>query len=99
MRVGRSVFKVPGGKLVKVELAVSGQSIAHVRITGDFFLHPEDTILDIERDLQGVPLDHGAIRSQVERTLEKKGAQFIGATPDALARAVLMAASNDTEQE
>ena len=46
-------YKVPGGKLVKVKLDVSSGKINQVRILGDFFLHPEETILTIEDSLIG----------------------------------------------
>ena len=44
---GSATRKVPGGKLVKAQVEY-GYILEHVKITGDFFLHPEEAINDIE---------------------------------------------------
>jgi len=40
----RGEYKVPGGKLVVAEFAIIEGRLRNVRITGDFFLFPEDAI-------------------------------------------------------
>ncbi|UCH89248.1 MAG: hypothetical protein JSV49_00960 [Thermoplasmata archaeon] len=45
--------KVSGGKLIKVELVISNESISKASITGDFFAYPESFIEDLEVDLKG----------------------------------------------
>ena len=52
---GKAIYKVPGGKLIKVDLGVRDGRIAEIRITGDFFMHPEDAIEELERMLMGTP--------------------------------------------
>jgi lipoate-protein ligase A len=52
--LGRVVFKVPGGKLLKVAVECEGDRIVKVRITGDFFMHPEDALEKLEGRLGGV---------------------------------------------
>ena len=78
--------KIPGGKMVCFSLESDGGKARDVRLTGDFFLHPEDTILRIEESLEGIPLDsdESAIGSRIAGALD--GAQLIGATPEDLAR-------------
>jgi hypothetical protein len=43
-----------GGKLVKVSLRTSGGAIEEIRITGDFFTHPEGAIEALEGGLVGL---------------------------------------------
>lgn len=53
-------YKVPGGKLVVVDLTVADGRLVDVQVSGDFFLDP-DTALDvINRALEGQSADAGA---------------------------------------
>ncbi|MGB9635382.1 MAG: lipoate protein ligase C-terminal domain-containing protein [Candidatus Micrarchaeia archaeon] len=45
--------KISGGKLVRIQAHFNRNIIAFVRITGDFFMHPEDAITRIEKNLTG----------------------------------------------
>ncbi|NYZ74367.1 biotin--protein ligase [Candidatus Micrarchaeota archaeon] len=82
----RAEEKVKGGKLVCIELLAEGSTVASVKITGDFFLHPEDAIDSLERSLMGVDLASG--ESEIAARLKKAlgDSQLIGASPDDLAR-------------
>ncbi|HEY0297500.1 MAG TPA: biotin--protein ligase [Bordetella sp.] len=48
-------YKVPGGKLVVVDLDVESGQLANVRLSGDFFLEPPEALDDINRGLTGLP--------------------------------------------
>jgi lipoate---protein ligase len=48
-------YKVPGGKLVVIDLDVVDGQFAHVSLSGDFFLEPDEALLDINRALTGLP--------------------------------------------
>lgn len=50
-------YKVPGGKLVTVDLATRDGVLAHVRVAGDFFLEPDDALVEIDAALTGLPVD------------------------------------------
>ena len=50
MRAGK---KVPGGKLLRVEFYCNGAVITSAKITGDFFLHPEEGLSHLEDALLG----------------------------------------------
>lgn len=43
--------------LVRVEFDEENGVAEHVKITGDFFIHPEETIHELERELEGHRLD------------------------------------------
>lgn len=55
-------YKVPGGKLVVVDLTVADGRLATVQVSGDFFLHPDDALDAINAALVGMPVDADAPR-------------------------------------
>ncbi|MGY5872681.1 MAG: lipoate protein ligase C-terminal domain-containing protein [Candidatus Thorarchaeota archaeon] len=84
-------YKVPGGKLVKVKLSISSEIIEEVRILGDFFLHPEETILAIEESLIGCQKDELSIEKNIEQILTDSDATLIGATASDFSKTVMLA--------
>ena len=48
-------YKTPGGKLVRVDLAVRDGRLADVMVSGDFFLYPEEVLSAITSSLEGAP--------------------------------------------
>lgn len=49
----RAEYKVPGGKLLVAETKVEGGVLTTVKVMGDFFMHPEEAINDLEEALIG----------------------------------------------
>src|SRR6266571_4065376 len=49
-------YKAPGGKLLRVRLRETGGRIESAKISGDFFLIPEDSLAKLEKMLEDVPL-------------------------------------------
>lgn len=86
---GRAVRKVPGGKMVKAQV-VYGETLAEVTLTGDFFLHPEEALEEVESSLAGKPADAELddIEGTVEEVLDGLGAEFVGVEPSDVAAAV-----------
>lgn len=78
--------KVPNGKLVCFSVKAHDGRVTGVKITGDFFLHPEDTIYKVEEFLTGIPANirENEVASMVREALGD--AQLIGATPEDFAR-------------
>lgn len=87
-----ALYKVPGGKLIRVDVACSDR-IEQVRITGDFFLHPEETLEALEAALTGVPLppDRAALTARLAAILTEQEATLFGATPEDLVAALTAA--------
>jgi len=83
--------KIPGGKLVAVEVWASGGVVSRVKITGDFFLHPEESIALAEASLAGLPIpaDERDVTARLRTALE--GTQLIGASAEDFARIFLRA--------
>lgn len=82
-------YKVPGGKLVVVDLDVEAGRLANVRIAGDFFLEPDDALESINAAVTGLPVeaDVTAIAAAVRAALPA-GAQLLGFTPEAVGTVV-----------
>lgn len=89
---GCATRKIPAGKLVRVDVVFSDR-IEAVKITGDFFLHPEETLDEIIHFLQGqsLPLDPAMLSRELANLLEQNDAQLIGASSQDLAEIVLEA--------
>ncbi|MFX0068561.1 MAG: lipoate protein ligase C-terminal domain-containing protein [Candidatus Hodarchaeota archaeon] len=51
--MGKAELKVPGGKLIRADISVKDGRIGRIVITGDFFLHPEDVLEQLEEKLLG----------------------------------------------
>ncbi len=82
-------YKVPGGKLVKVDFSVNGDALHAVVVSGDFFLYPEETLEDIRMSLEGLPvsIDEAAIADHIRSRIDP-GAELLGTSPEAIAIAV-----------
>lgn len=82
-------YKVPGGKLVVVDLEVENGRIARFRLAGDFFLEPDTALDDINAAVTGLAVesDATAIAAAVRGALPE-GAQLLGFTPEAVGTAV-----------
>lgn len=79
--------KVPGGKLVRIK--VDYDSVVNdVKITGDFFLHPEEGLAEIEGCLRGIDVnaEQDAIAERIRQVVSSRGMTLIGLNEDALAR-------------
>lgn len=83
---GTATRKVVGGKLVRVDITYY-ESFEQVRITGDFFLHPEETIMRMEACLKGVSIrtTPGAIAGRLQKVLDEDKASLIGVSPEDIA--------------
>jgi len=89
---GDAKLKVPGGKLVAVKVTYS-RKIEGIQILGDFFIHPEESLAQIEECLVG--MDSGASSDEIAKRIDslarERGIQMIGITPEAIAQVMRMA--------
>ncbi|MBT2587266.1 biotin/lipoate A/B protein ligase family protein [Arthrobacter sp. ISL-95] len=90
-------YKVPGGKLVVVDLDVVDGRFSRVSLSGDFFLEPDEALEDINRALTGLPENSAAadIAAAVTAGLPRDAALF-GFSAGAVAVAVRRALSKAT---
>lgn len=89
--LGKSVYKVPNGKLLKVTLDFWGDRINSVRLTGDFFIYPEDAIVKIEEGLAGKEIDKQVLAAEIKNVASRLNAEFFGIDPESIAHAILLA--------
>ena len=82
-------YKVPGGKLVVVDLDVIDRRIANFRLAGDFFLEPDSALTLIDEAVNGLSenSDASTISAAVQSALPED-AILLGFSPDAVAVAV-----------
>jgi hypothetical protein len=52
----KAEYKIPGGKLLLCEIDIEDEVIKTIKISGDFFMHPEDAINELEETLLGTPI-------------------------------------------
>ncbi len=88
------VYEVKARKgLIRARVEVSGGRIVDARLTGDFFLYPEDALWGLEERLRGTSVNREAIRRVVEGFLEETGARLVGSTVDDFVEAIYCAAT------
>ena len=82
-------YKVPGGKLVVVDLDVVDNVITDFRLAGDFFLEPDDALEDINAAVNGLAADSDAatIAAAVRAALPPQ-ATLLGFSPESVAVAI-----------
>jgi hypothetical protein len=77
-------YKVAGGKLLRVRLSLSEDAepptIKAITITGDFFMHPENAIEELEQTLTGIVFQESAVQNAVQLFFDS-GVEVIGAGP------------------
>ena len=89
-------YKTPGGKLVAVDFEVDGGHLRDVRVTGDFFLYPEEALAVLTQALDGLPveLSESEIAERV-RSAMPRGAELLGSSPEAIGAAVRRALASE----
>lgn len=91
-------YKVPGGKLVVVDLDVEDGRLAAVRIAGDFFLEPDSALPLMDAALTGMSADaSGKDLAAALRAALPDDAELLGVTPEGIATAVRRAVSGGRE--
>jgi lipoate-protein ligase A len=82
-------YKMPGGKLVVIDLDVRDGRLAHVQLSGDFFLEPDSALRTIDAALEGQPADMDeASRARSIRDALAPDVMMYGISPEAIAVAV-----------
>ena len=92
---GEATEKVPGGKLVRIKVNFMNL-IKDVQITGDFFLHPEECVHEIENSLKNTTIDfqQDEVVNKVNEILKKHNAELIGVHPETIAKTLKTAIEN-----
>jgi lipoate---protein ligase len=86
-----SDYKALGGKLVRVRITENNGTIESVRISGDFFLVPEEQLPKLEKTLIGAPLKERELKLLIDRFFVATRAKGLGVSPDDFVKAILSA--------
>ncbi|MDP9850741.1 lipoate--protein ligase family protein [Corynebacterium lowii] len=97
-------IKVPGGKLVVADITEDGHTITNARISGDFFLEPEEAFPAIHAALEGAPVTASTeeLQGLIDAALTPLSAQLHGfSTADiaTVTRRALLDAKDLTDYE
>ncbi|RXR26375.1 lipoate--protein ligase family protein [Oerskovia turbata] len=93
----RGEYKVPGGKLVAVDVETDEGRLSRVALSGDFFLEPDDALDDINAALTGLP--ETSTVADLTRAIEAvltDDITMVGFSPEAVAIAVRRALGHAT---
>ncbi|MCU1513457.1 MAG: lipoate--protein ligase [Microbacteriaceae bacterium] len=90
-------YKVPGGKLVVVDLDITNGTIENFRLAGDFFLEPDSALASIDAAVNGLPetSDAATIAAAIHAALPAD-ATLLGFTPESVAVAIRRSLSRAT---
>ena len=91
----KATYKVTGGKMIRVSLGESNGKIQEIKITGDFFLHPEELINELEDMLVGKPLNVQDLTSSIDVLMENRDATLLGASSKDIVKCILIAGGRD----
>ena len=81
-------------KLIKISLEYTDSKIiSSIRITGDFFLYPEETLDQIEASLIGTKMDRNSIKETIEECLSHSEAY--GFDSESLTEAIMGCLNSD----
>jgi lipoate-protein ligase A len=82
-------YKTPGGKLVVADFTVEDGTVRRIRISGDFFLYPEEALASIDGALEGAPIsdDEATLAARIAAALAPD-VMMLGFSPEAVAKAV-----------
>jgi lipoate-protein ligase A len=68
--------KVPGGKLLRVDFEREGDMITKIKISGDFFMHPENFLEKLEELILKTPVSR--LNDVLESAVRENSVQIIG---------------------
>src|ERR1700709_1443827 len=90
-------FKVPGGKLVVVDLDVVDGVILNFHLAGDFFLEPDTALEAIDLAVNGLPADSDAKRlTEAIAGALPKDAVLLGFSAESVATTIRRALASAT---
>lgn len=77
--------------LIRVSVDVENNIIKGIVISGDFFMHPEDKLWDLERSLIGVEVDRSSVLTSIQRFYQENGVLTPGVEPEDFTEAIMKA--------
>jgi lipoate-protein ligase A len=92
-------YKMPGGKLVVIDLDVLEGRLARVQLSGDFFLEPDSALDTIDLALDGQSADASELAlADAVRAALPTDVMMYGLSPEAIAVAVRRALHREPKE-
>lgn len=66
--------------LIEVEISIEHNRITTLKITGDFFIYPEEALEVIEQELVGITIDEEQLKNKIEGIYKKQQISTPGIT-------------------
>ena len=88
----KAEYKIPDGKLVATEFDLIEDKLTNVKIYGDFFMHPEESINDLERALNLSP--KSKVEKRVRTFFKDNEVILVGISPEDFVRVITLALEN-----
>lgn len=85
---------MPGGKLVAVEATQRKGRLAEIKITGDFFMHPETAITVLEESLIGAEASDAG--NKILSFFSRGDVKLVGASPDDFVHVLALSLNDQT---
>jgi len=73
-------------KLLRIECELDEGRVKYIKIAGDFFIHPEEKIIEIEQFLKGLSIS--GLAEKLRGFLTTNSIRVIGFTPEDIERAL-----------
>ena len=86
MQEKKIIYKVPNGKLLKVFLIENSGVIDDIKITGDFFVYPEEAIDELENALKNAPLIAADLTKLINNFIREKNVTLYGVDVESLVK-------------
>ncbi len=80
--------------VIEVELDLQDNKISTLKITGDFFVYPEEALEQFEEQLVGLPLDQEKLYHQISEIYSNKKISTPGITIDDWVQVILKTCDN-----
>lgn len=85
--VVQRVVKLPGG-LVRLTATNREDRLYDIHLSGDFFIYPQDAVVDLEAALEGAEAEQGTLAERITDFFAEGGIEAPGISPEALAEAL-----------
>ncbi len=89
-KIKQGIHKSKGG-LIRSFVTIENSIIKDIRISGDFFLFPEEAFFKIIEQLKGTPAKREEIQKNIEETYEKENIQSPGTAPSDFTESIMKA--------
>lgn len=92
----KATIKVPGGKLLKLEIESDESVLINIKICGDFFFHPEEELEHLEQLLRYHPIDKELIHYMIDAFVKQNNVEMHGITVDAIVDGIMSCTQKET---